>query len=45
MISFGGLAVNYMVSEIDVCLEGWLGYEDRDSGGFLAEQLLYPFAS
>ena len=25
--------------ETDVCLEGWSGYEDRDSSGFLAEQL------
>jgi len=34
-----------MDSETVVCLEGWLGYEDRDSIGFLAEELLHPFAS
>lgn len=42
---FGGLVENCMDSETDVCLGGWLGYEDRDSIGFLAGELFHPFAS
>jgi hypothetical protein len=40
---FGGLAENYMGSEIHVCLEGWSGYEDRDSSDFFGRRIAPSF--
>jgi hypothetical protein len=45
LMLLSGLPTIVKASEIQVCLEGWSGYEDRDSSDFLAEELLHPFAS